>query len=78
MGHPKNTVYFHAYKWERRWLEKSKGKKGEIFQLNYYSLIDKIFAKMATNLNPHNCWFYERRDDELFSQLQGVVNLWPW
>ena len=26
---------------------------------------------MLINLNPHNCWFYERRDDEHCSQRRG-------
>ena len=67
-------VYIPKYEGERRWLEKSKGeKRGEILQSNYYSLIDKIVAKMVINLNPHNCWFYERRDDEPCSQFQGCI-----
>ena len=28
---------------------------------------------MVINLNPHNCWFYERRDDEHCSQFQGCI-----
>ena len=29
---------------------------------------------MGINLNPHNCWFYERRDDEHCSQFQGCIH----
>jgi hypothetical protein len=55
------VVYIPNYEGERRWLEKSKGeKRGEILQSNYYSMIDKIVAKLVINLNPHNCWFYEK------------------
>ena len=28
---------------------------------------------MVINLNPHNCWFYERRGDEHSSQFQGCI-----
>jgi len=29
---------------------------------------------MVMNLNPHNCWLHERRDDEHGSQLQGSIH----